>query len=361
MDIQSGTGIILSLVRAGIIVAAYMLFDTKVWYIGATTFLCTLLTSVVNIYCTKHFLPFAKISRKYFDFKKIKDLLSAGVWNSVSKVSNILSEGLDLLVANLFIGDTAMGIISLAKHMPAYILSFTGGISSIFAPQLTINYAKNNMEEIKNDLISSIKILGFITCIPLSIMYAYGDVFFGLWAPTQDAKLLQTIAIVASLEFPLVLPLEPLWNIFTTTNKVKQSSLYLVINSAATIIIEFILLHFATTEYQKIMIIVGVSTAFSIVRALTFLPLYGAKCLNFKKTIFYKPAFQNLLAVIVLTGISLFVKKIFNLNSWFALIAASCLTAAISFVINYFALLSKHERDILKSKIFRKKAVENDT
>lgn len=361
LDIQSGTGIILSLVRAGIIVAAYMLFDTKVWYIGATTFLCTLLTSVVNIYCTKHFLPFAKISRKYFDFKKIKDLLSAGVWNSVSKVSNILSEGLDLLVANLFIGDTAMGIISLAKHMPAYILSFTGGISSIFAPQLTINYAKNNMEEIKNDLISSIKILGFITCIPLSIMYAYGDVFFGLWAPTQDAKLLQTIAIVASLEFPLVLPLEPLWNIFTTTNKVKQSSLYLVINSAATIIIEFILLHFATAEYQKIMIIVGVSTAFSIVRALTFLPLYGAKCLNFKKTIFYKPAFQNLLAVIVLTGISLFVKKIFPLNSWFALIAASCLTAAISFVINYFALLSKHERDILKSKIFRKKAVENDT
>lgn len=84
---------------------------------------------------------------------------------------------MDLLVANLFIGDTAMGIISLAKHMPAYILSFTGGISSIFAPQLTINYAKNNMEEIKNDLISSIKILGFITCIPLSIMYAYGDVF----------------------------------------------------------------------------------------------------------------------------------------------------------------------------------------
>jgi len=336
LDIQSGTGIILSLVRSGIIVAAYMLFDTKVWYIGATAFLCTLLDSVVNIYCTKHFLPFAKISRKYFDFKKIKNLLSAGVWNSVSKVSNILSEGLDLLVANLFIGDTAMGIISLAKHMPAYILSFTG-------------------------LISSIKILGFITCIPLSIMYAYGDVFFGLWAPTLDAKLLQTIAIVASLEFPLVLPLEPLWNIFTTTNKVKQSSLYLVINSAATIIIEFILLHFATTEYQKIMIIVGVSTAFSIVRALTFLPLYGAKCLNFKKTIFYKPAFQNLLAVIVLTGISLFVKKIFNLNSWFALIAASCLTAAISFVINYFALLSKHERDILKSKIFRKKAVENDT
>ena len=77
--------------------------------------------------------------------------------------------------------------------MPAYILSFTGGISSIFAPQLTINYAKNNMEEIKNDLISSIKILGFITCIPLSIMYAYGDVFFSLWAPTQDARLLQNI------------------------------------------------------------------------------------------------------------------------------------------------------------------------
>lgn len=360
LDIQSGTGITLSIVRAAILVVAYLFFDTKVWYMGATTLFCTILSSAVNLYCTKKFLPFAKISRKYFDFEKIKDLLSAGVWNSVSSLSSMLSEGLDLVVANLFIGDTAMGLISLAKHVAEYILSFTGGLSSIFAPQLTINYAKNNMDEMEKDLISSIKILGFITCIPLSIMYAYGDVFFSLWAPTQDARLLQNIAIVAALEFPLVLPLESLWNVFTITNKVKQSSLYLVINSVATIIIEFILLHFATTEYQKIMIIVGVSTAFSIVRALTFLPLYGAKCLNFKKTIFYKPMFKNLFAVIVITAISLFIKKIFSMNSWLELIAASCMTAALSFAINYFTLLSKHERDILKSKVFRKKAVEND-
>lgn len=361
LDIQSGTKIITSLLRAGIIVVAYILFDTRVWYLGATTLLCSIVSVVVNVYCTRRFLPYAKISRAYFDVEKIRELLASGVWNSISKISNILSEGLDLIVANLFIDSTAMGVISLAKQMPTYILSFSGTLSSVFSPQLTISYAKNDMEDIKRQLLSAIKLLGFVVCIPLSIMYAYGDVFFRLWAPTQDANLLQTIAIVASLEFPLVLPLEPLWNVFTTTNKVKQSSLYLVVNSAATILIVFILLNFATTEFQKMMIIVGVSTAFSIIRALTFLPLYGAKCLNFKWYTFYKPAFQNLLAVVVLTAISLLIKKAFVLDSWIDLIAASCVTAAISFVINYFTLLNKYERSVLMSKILRKKEAKNDT
>lgn len=362
LDIQSGTGIVSNILRAAFLVVAYSAFDARVWYLGCASLMTSLISISVNLHCKKKMLPQIHIKRKYFEIKAIKELVASGVWNSISSISSILSEGLDLLVANLFIGATAMGRVSLAKSMPSHILSLMGTISSVFAPQLTISYAKRNFEDIKKQLISAIKLLGFISCIPMTIMYAYGDVFFSLWVPGEDAKLLQTLAIVASLEFPLVLPLEPLWNIFTITNKVKQSSIYLVINSMLTIGIVFALLQFAQTEYQKMLIIVGVSTAFSIIRALTFLPLYGAKCLGFKLSTFYKPALKNVCVIIILTLMSLVIKNVFEVDSWLMLIVVSCITAAISVIINYFALLKKQEREILKDKLkFLKGKIKHDS
>ena len=99
------------------------------------------------------------------------------------------------------------------------------------------------------------------------------------------------------------------------------------------------------------MIIVGISSVLNVIMVLTFLPLYGARCMNFKRNIFYKPLFQNLLSVLILTLISLAIRKIMHINSWLMLIVASCVTAAISIIINYFALLKKREREILKDKL----------
>ena len=351
LDIQSGTGIANNILRAAFLVVAYSVFDARVWYLGCISLVTSLISISVNFYCKKKMLPQVHIRKEYFEIKAIKELVASGIWNSVSGLSNTLSEGLDLLIANLFIDAAAMGRISVAKSVPHHVLSLMGSISSVFAPQLTISYAKNDFEDIKKQLISAIKILGFISCIPMAIIYAYGDAFFNLWVPGEDAKLLQLLAVVASLEFPLVLPLEPLWNIFTITNKVKQSSIYLVVNSALTIVIVFVLLNFAQTEYQKMLIIVGVSTVFSIIRALFFLPLYGAKCLGLKWNTFYAPAFKNVFVIALLTIISLMLKKVVTIDNWLMLIVASCITAAVSIFINYFVILGKDERNIIKGKI----------
>lgn len=352
LDIQSGTGIANNILRAAFLVVAYSVFDARVWYLGCISLVTSLISISVNFYCKKKMLPQVHIRKEYFEIKAIKELVASGIWNSISKVSSMLSEELDLLVANLFIGATAMGQISLAKSLSTHILSLMGSISSVFAPQLTISYAKNDFEDIKKQLISAIKILGFISCVPMAILYAYGEDFFKLWVPGENAKLLQTLTIIASLEFPLVLPLEPLWNIFTVTNKVKQSSIYLMINSALTIGIVFVLLNFAQTEYQKEIIIVGVSTVFCIIRALTFLPIYGAKCLGFRWHTFYKPEFKNVFAIAILTFVSLIIKNTVKIDSWLTLIAVSCVTAAMSVLINYFLILGKYERTLLKNKIF---------
>ena len=46
----------------------------------------------------------------YVHWIKVKELISAGMWNSISRLSQVLSDGLDLVITNALIVDST-GIV----------------------------------------------------------------------------------------------------------------------------------------------------------------------------------------------------------------------------------------------------------
>ena len=336
--------IISQILRVIILLGAFLLFKPSVFYIGIAAVASTAYLGYCNYRYSKELTPELIISKKYFSIKYIKILLSSGIWNTFSKLSSILSSGLDLLISNIFIGSVSMGIISVSKTLPNTILNAFGTITSVFTPELTISYAKKDTESMKKQLLFAVKLLGLFTAIPMTILFAYGKEFYTLWVPEQNTVILYYLTCVSVLGLCLCLPLEPLWNIFTVTNKVKNSSLYLFINSALTIVSVFILLNFFENPLTRMFIIVGVSVCFTIIRSLTFLPLYGAKCINAKLTTFYPAIFKNLFVIVVSTLISLEIKMIININSWITLILAVVLTSIVSIVMSLGLTTTKEER-----------------
>lgn len=359
IDLSSKRNIGSNILKIIILLIAFCFFEPSVWYLGLSTILCGLYTILINIRYTKKLLPYVKIKRKYIDIKKIKELVTSGAWNSLTSFGRVLSTELDLLITNLFVGASPMGIVSIAKVLPSYILSLFSTFASVFTPQLTIDFAKKDYNEMFREVLSSIKFLAFFACIPMACLYAYGSEFFSLWMPTQDAKLLQTLSIMASAAFPLSLPLEPIWNIFTITNKIKKSSLYLFVNSIISFVATVLLLNFVTDDITKMYIVIGVSTILSIIRGLTFLPIYGAKCMNIKWYSFYPVIFKNIFAVFCVTVLSFIIKGIINIEGWITLIVSGCLTALIACIINYFIILSKKERTLIM--LWVKRRIKNDT
>ena len=108
-------------------------------------------------------------------------------------------------------------------------------------------------------------------------------------------------------------------------------------------------------------IIVGVSICFSIIRSLTFLPLYGAKCVNIKLTTFYPTILKNLLVIALSTLISLGIKHLIGVNSWLTLIIAAILTCIISILISAFITINKNDRIKIEEMIkrrFKKKGTD---
>lgn len=343
------------LIRITILLVCYLALDTHVWYIGLALFCMGLYNLLKNIYYSKTLTPELKINKRFFNINAIVELLKSGIWNTISKLSSILSSGLDLLITNIFINATAMGVLSLAKTIPTIILSLFGTIAAIFAPSLTISYAKGDTLEIKSQLNSSIKILGVLSSIPLAILIGFGREFYSLWAPTQDSSLLYTLTLINCANLIFALPLEPLYNVFTATNKIKTSSLALISFSTLSILTTFILLKFVPDNTTlKMFIILGVSSFYNIVRVLTFLPMYGAKCLNFKLNTFYGPIIKNTISVIILSIIGLTIKYILNINSWIMLIFSCILISLLGLTINSAIILDKSERNDLYNKLKEK-------
>lgn len=336
------------ILRVIILLGAFLLLKPSVFYIGLAAVASTTYLGYCNYRYSKELTPDLIISRKYFNIKYIKTLISSGIWNTFSKLSSILSSGLDLLITNIFVGSASMGIISVSKTIPNTILNAFGTITSVFTPELTISYAKKDTEGIKKQLLFAVKLVGLFSAIPISILFAYGEIFYSLWVPDQNAVLLYYLTCTSVLGLCLSLPLEPLWNIFTVTNKVKNSSIYLFVNSALTILIVFILLHLFKGVTTRMFIITGVSVCFSIIRSLTFLPLYGAKCVNLKLGTFYPTIFKNLISIFITTTISIGIKIIFNIDSWLTLIIAAIITCIISIMFSLFFTATKDERHKIK-------------
>ncbi|MBE7017550.1 MAG: hypothetical protein E7420_05270 [Ruminococcaceae bacterium] len=331
------------ILRAAVLVLCYSFFRPYTFYVGIATLIqgCNYLFNHMRY--RRRLTPELLIRRNYYDFSCIKELLISGIWNSVSKLSTILSSGLDLLIANLFIGGIAMGVLNVSKTASNVIILLFGTLANIFVPQLTIAYANNKFAEMKKQLIFSVKILAVFSSIPAAILIGFGDAFYSLWVPSQDASLLHTLTAITFLGLAIALPFEPLYNVFTVSNKIKISSLALIIFSSASILATFIGLGFIHAENARLIYIVSVSALFTALRVISFLPIYSAKCLEFKVSTFYPVIARSVAAVIILTAISIALSCFIAINTWIGLIAVCIVIAVVGLFTGIASLFNKEE------------------
>lgn len=362
LDLSALANIISYIIKGTILIIAYVILKSKVvWIIGLATLGSGLFNLLSNIYYKNKLTKELKIDKSRFNLNKIKELFMSGIWNTVSKLSSILSSGLSLLITNVFVNDFYMGILSLAKTIPHLILSLFAVLSNLFAPQLTMYYAKGDFEGMKKHLIMAIKILSVFSSIPIAVLLAFGKEFYALWAPTQDANLLYIVTIISCIELTFCLVLEPLYNIFTITNKVKNSSLFLLISSIASIITVFIGIIIIEDPIVRLLIIAGTSTFYSCIRVLLFLPMYGAKCIKSKITTFYPTILKSTLSTVILSIIGVVIKMNFKINTWLTLIIMVIAVGVSGIIVNYFLMFDKKDKRKLWNIIKRIKEKEDLT
>lgn len=329
------------------LIIMFTLFSPSIYFVSLMGLICSFLILFCYLYEKRKIMPNIRFSIYNFDYKAIFTMISSGIWNTLNQCGNLLMTGFDLLLSNLLVGPIQMGILSVAKTIPNCIVQLGTMINSSFSPNLTISYASGKKEDIISSLRFSMKCSSFFMSIPLMVLAVYGVQFYRLWVPSMNSELLSVLSILSCLAFIPFSGPQTLYNVYTTTNKLKINSITVILGGILNIIIVYILLQYTNLGLYAI---AGVSSIVSLLRNLVVTVPYTAYLLNLKWYTFYKDVGISLLCCFCSACVCLIINYILPTDSWGNLIVAVTISCVISAISLFLILLNRPE----KKKILEK-------
>lgn len=354
LDKSNLTTAISSFIRIALILGMLFLLHPHVWYIGFASCLSSLYIIWRNIHYKRIFLPEVHVTRRYFEWGIMWELISVGIWNSINQLTQVLMTGLDLIITNLFISVASMNLLSYAKMIPTQLLSLIAMIAGTFAPMMTLAYGKNDMKAFVRETDFAIKLCGFLCSIPIIGLLVFGEDFFTLWLRSLSIDEVHEVAILSALT---ILPqffsvyIYPLYSVNTITTKLKIPVLVSTMIGIANVIIVFVLVN--TTELG-VYAVAGVSSVLALGRILLFAPTYAAHSIRQPLHVFYKPLLRGMLNSLVIGTAFGLIRYMSDFTGWFDFILVCAFAAVIGYILSFFIVFERDERRRLKEKVLRR-------
>lgn len=340
IDLRSYQDIIQNGLRTVLFIVLFSSFAPSIIYIGVINLSVAIIGIIISIYFTKRLLPEISLSITFYNKKAVRMLLGSGIWNSFNQLSVTLLTGLDLLLANLFLGAAKAGEYSIAQTMPLFVGSLIGMLAGIFVPPLTSHYVKGKINGLINEIIFSGKVLGIIISVPISGFIVFAGEFYRLWVPKENYNYLHILSILIIAPYIISGSINILFNVNTIINKVRLPSIVLFCTGFVNVILVLILLKFTNLGLLAIPIS---SSILGLIRNLTFTPLYSARCLNVKWNTFYWVILRNLLTMAVLVALFYLIKCIYQIDNWGNLLLVATVCGIVGILISLILMLNYQE------------------
>lgn len=349
--LNSITGTLSSITRGVMILGLFLCLDPSVCFVGIATLCSGCIVYAIQIFYKKKLFPGLHARLEDFSFSAILEIISSGIWNTVSSVGYLLTSNMDLIISNLFIDATAMGMLSLSHTLPTLVNTLNETIAGAFTPSLMIDYAQKKTDALVQTVRSSSKIIATICSLPLAFLLVFGVEFYSLWQPTVDAQVLYKLSAIIIFGRVFFTGMQPLFSIFTVANKVRPNAIVNILNGLASIMVMYLLLTFTDLGVYAIAFS---SVACCFVKNICFVIPFSAKYLGLSYTSFYSVLWPSLLCNGILVAWGAILKHICVPQGWLELIVCGMVFAAVGLVLNGFVVLNKSERKTLAMLILKK-------
>ncbi len=340
------------ILRFAVVMTLFYTLEPHIYYVSLVDFALAGLSMLAHFVLKQKILPDVRFRLRNFRILYIRRLLVSGIWDTVSQCGNILMTGLDLLITNLFISPLEMGVLSIAKTVPTNIMRLGKLINRNFAPNLTIAYATDGKNAVLKNLRWAIRISSVIISIPVGVFLVFGSTFYTLWLPGMDAGKLNVLSFLSCMSLVFLSGTHVLYNVFTTTNKLKVNALSICAGGLVNFVVVYLLLKFTDLGTYAV---AGASCIIWILRELAITLPYAAKLLECKWYVFYKDVAISVLCFLIVCLVSLAVRALLPASGWMLLVLGVFISCAVSLLAEVFILLSGEERKAVLGKLTRKK------
>jgi O-antigen/teichoic acid export membrane protein len=353
MDLSYIPNMFTSLLRCVMLVSMFIIWTPHVWYVSCVSFVLGLITLGIAGYYTHKLTPELRVSirKPICAWNALKELIGSGIWSAIASSGNMLLTGLDLLLCNLYIGATEMGILSISKTLPSILIQFSESIRGAFGPELTIAYAQGNKEALLATIKKAMRITTVIVTLPAAGIVIMSDVFYSLWVPSQNAEILQTLTTLSILSYLVNSGIVALFGVFSAVNRVKDNSIAMIVSGICSIFVTLLLILNSDWDLYAV---AGVSSVMTILKNMIFTIPAASYYLGVKWYAFYPQVGQSVLACTVIIGIGWVVRQILPVHNWLMFFVASGIIAALGLAANMMIVLNKSERAYLMTMVKRK-------
>ena len=333
-DIQGVRNIINQIVRLAAIVFFFFFFSLRSYWIALATLIAGVVVAVMNVSLTKTLTPQLTIApRTYARKKDAFTLAKSGGWMAFTSLSNVLMRGLDLVIANLCIGASAMGILSVARTFPNQITAVIGTIAPLFTPVFVALYARSQTEELVRSVKSSIQTMAILLFVPICGFLVFSSEFYTLWQPELSAEEIGTVSLLSS-----VTAIQAYFNASTATMAqlsivTDKLKLPVFISCGCGIVNIVLVLVLIYCTNLGVLAIALSGTTIMILRYVIFNAMYAAWCLGVSKRTFLWQTVKTWLAVPVLTGWMWLIKYLLPVTSWGGLILDAVICASVGYLL----------------------------
>lgn len=364
LDLEAIRNIVGNILKAIFLIFVFSLLQPRIYYITIGGVIFTVFILFANVKLTKRLLPELNINIKNFDRRSILTLTKSGIWNSINNLSKVLLTGLDLLIANIFIGADAMGLLSIAKTIPTTIENLLSTIANIFSPRFIILYSKRKIRKLVDEVNYSTRIIAFIMIVPIAGFIIFGREFFTLWLPKETVSNINEIQILSILSLlPYVVSVSnfSLFILDTATNKLKRPVIATLTIGILSIVTTIILLKFTNLGIYAV---AGVSSIYWILKVIVFNNINAARNLRIKWNSFLGQFFKNTGCLVLIMLLFKIIKIPFTLDSWKGFVLGVGVAAIIGYIVSFIVLFPRDEkRNIIKlinSKIRHKNKIKGE-
>lgn len=193
--------------------------------------------------------------------------------------------------------------------------------------------------------------LTYLITLPIGFLIVYGQEFFQLWVPNENAEMLHLLSMLTIIPMIVTGSINTIFNVYTVTNKLKTPALVLLVTGIINTISVYIMVRFTNFGVLAIPL---VSLVIGLLRNLIFTPIYAGKCLKVSARSFYIAIFRGSCCAGSMILVSCIVKNFIDGTSWISLFLAAATCALLAMMINFFFVFSKEERRELIGPILKR-------
>lgn len=340
MDIEACISVFINVLKIILYIALFAMLPVSLVTIGFVALILSFVESIIRFFVCKRLLPSFSINIKMFRIKYAKELFFSGIWNAITSLGQIIFQSVSVVLTNILISPSFSADVAIAQTLPTTISLMITALYNTLLTRIVGVFAKFGKDATVDFVRICQRIMGVLASTSVMVIILFGQKFFQIWLPLENAKYLYSISLLLLLPYTIQSAVWPVHALNISNNTIKVPAMLYLASGLVSIILCLLFSKTVRTYELLIPALNGIMSSAYILSV----PLYASKMMKISCNNFFDLLFKSIGFYIV----SIFILRLpinnFEINNWFTFLALAVLAEVFEIVLYIIVVINKDER-----------------